>query len=157
MGHMKISQVRIHLIGNIEKYIGTCITKLFPHAFIKPNPSLIINGSHSGPDEFGRVVWLFIGDGEHVPTHLHHGLHYFSIHVVHLIDLFFYLFDHHGRLLFKGELFIKEHFSTQIHLSILIYPRFEEATIREVFPFLHEVPIESAKDILDSVAAFKES
>ena len=68
-----------------------------------------------------------------------------------------YLFDHYGRLLLKVELFIKEHFLTRIHLSILTYPRFGEATISEVSPFLHKVPIESAKVFLDSVAAFKES
>ena len=157
MGHIKESQIRIYLIENIEKYIGTCITKLFPHVFRKPNPSSIINGPHSNHDEFGRITWLFIGDGEHVPTCLHHGLHCFSIHVVHLINLLLYLFDHHNRFLLKSEFFVKEHFLTRIHLSILTYPRFGEATISEVSPFLHKVPIESAKVFLDSVAAFKES
>ena len=107
MGHIKISQIRIHLIQNIKMYIRTCITKLFPHIFIKPNPCPIINGLHSWRDEFGRITWLLIGGGEHIPTHLHHGLHCFSIHVVHLINLFLYLFDHHSRLLLKGDLFIK--------------------------------------------------
>ena len=148
MGHIKVSQIRIHLIENIEKCIGTCITKLFSHVFRKPNPSLIINGPHNRHNEFGRITWLFVGDGEHVPTRLHHGLHCFSIHVVYPIDLFLYLFNYHGRFLHKGELFIKEHFPTRVHLSILTYPRFGEATIREVFPFLHEVPIKSAKVLL---------
>ena len=52
MGHIKVSQIRIHLIENIEKYIGTCITKLFLYVFKKPNPSPIINGLHNGHDEF---------------------------------------------------------------------------------------------------------
>jgi len=157
MEHIKVSQIRIHLIKNIEKYIGTYITKPFPHVFRKPNSSPIINGPYNRHDEFGRITWPFIGDGEHVFTCLHHGLHYFSIHVVHLIDLFLYLLDHHSRLLLKGELFIKEHFPSQIHLSILAYLRFEEATLKEVSPFLHEVPVKSAKVFLDFVVASKES
>ena len=52
MGHIKVSQIRIHLIENIEKYIGTCITKLFLHVFSKPNPSPIINRPHNRHDEF---------------------------------------------------------------------------------------------------------
>ena len=114
MGHIKVSQIRIYVIENIEKYIGTCITKLFPHVFRKPNSCPIINGPHSNHDEFGRITWLFIGDGEHVPTRLHLDPYCFSIHVVLPIDLFLYLFDHHSRLLLKGELFIKEHFPSWI-------------------------------------------
>ena len=52
MGHIKVSQIRIHLIENIEKYIGTCITKLFPHVVRKPNPSPIINGPYNKHNEF---------------------------------------------------------------------------------------------------------
>ena len=52
IGHIKISQIKIHLIENIEKYIGSCITKLFPHVFKKPNLSLIINGPYNRHDEF---------------------------------------------------------------------------------------------------------
>ena len=77
-----------------------------------PNPSPIINGPNSRHDEFGRITWLFIGDGEHVPTHLHHGLHCFNIHAVHPIDLFLHFFNHHGRLLLESEFFVKEHFPT---------------------------------------------
>ena len=33
MGHIKVSEIRIHLIENMEMYIETCITKLFPHVF----------------------------------------------------------------------------------------------------------------------------
>ena len=62
--------------------------KLFPHVLRKPNPSPIINGPHNRHEECGRITWLFIGDGEHVLTHLHHGLHCFSIHIVHPINLF---------------------------------------------------------------------
>ena len=51
MGHIKVSQIRIHLIENIEKYIGTCITKLFPYVLRKPNPSPIINRPHDRYDE----------------------------------------------------------------------------------------------------------
>ena len=51
IGHIKVSQIRIHLIGNIEKYIGTCITKFFPHVLKKPNPIPIINGPHNRLDE----------------------------------------------------------------------------------------------------------
>ena len=47
MGHIKVSQIRIYLIENIEKYIGTCITKLFPYVFRKPNPSPIIYGPYN--------------------------------------------------------------------------------------------------------------
>ena len=154
MGHMKVSQIKIHLIEIIKKCIGTCITKNFSHVFRKPNPSPIINGPYNRRDEFWRINWLLIGDGKHIPTCLHHGLHCFNIYVVHPIDLFLSLFDHYGRLLLKGELFIKKHFSTRIHISILTYLRFREATIREVFLLLHEVPIKSAKVFLDSIVAF---
>ena len=60
MGHIKVSQIRIHLIENIEKYIRTCITKLFPYVFKKCNPSPIINGPHTRYDEFGRITWLLL-------------------------------------------------------------------------------------------------
>ena len=80
MGHIKVSQIRIHLIENIEKYIGTCITKLFPHVFRKLNLNSIINGPHNRHDEFGRITWLFVGDGEYIFIRFHHSLHYFSIH-----------------------------------------------------------------------------
>ena len=73
------------------------------------------------------------------------------------IDFFLYLFDHYGRILLKGELFIKKNFPTRIHLPILTYPGFGKATIREVSPFLHEVPIESVKIFLDFITALKES
>ena len=148
----KVSQIRIHLIENIEKYIGTCITKLFPHVLRKPSPSSIINGPHKRHDEFGRITWFFIGDGKHVPTHLHHGFHCFSIHVVHPIYFFLHFFDHHGWLLLKSELLIEEHLLARIHPSIFPHPRFEE-----VSSFFHEIPIESAMVFLDSVTAFKES
>ena len=58
MGHIKIIQIRIHLIKNVEKYIGTCITK-----FLFPNPSPIIEMPH---DEFphssslGCIAFLLI-------------------------------------------------------------------------------------------------
>ena len=112
--------------------MGTCITKHFPHVFRKPNLSPIINRPYNRHDECRRITWLFFGDGERIPTHLDHGLHCFSIHVVHLIDLLLYFIDHHGRLFLKGEFFIEEHFPSRIHLT---YPRFKEATIREVSPF----------------------
>ena len=48
MGHIKVSQIRIHLIENIEKYIGTCITKLFPHVFKKPTQVQLLMGPITG-------------------------------------------------------------------------------------------------------------
>ena len=39
MGHIEISQIRIHFIENVEKYIGTCITKFLSLILRKPNPS----------------------------------------------------------------------------------------------------------------------
>ena len=152
MGHIKVSQIKIHLIENIEKYIETCITKSFPHVLRKPNLSPIINGPHNRHDEFGRITWIFISDDEHIPTQLYLGLHCFNIHVVHLIDLLLHFFNHHGKLLLESEFFIKENLPTRIHLSIFTYPRFGE-----VSSFFHEIPIKSAMVFLDSVASFKES
>ena len=47
--NIKISQIKIHLIKNVEKYIGTCITKFLSHIVRKLNPSPIIKMPH---DEF---------------------------------------------------------------------------------------------------------
>ena len=65
MGHIKISQIRIHLIKNVEKYIGTCITHFLSHIFRKPNLSSIIKLPHNRHGEGGWIPWLLIGDGEH--------------------------------------------------------------------------------------------
>ena len=42
MGHVKINQIKIHFIENVEKYIQTCITKFLSHILRIPNPSSII-------------------------------------------------------------------------------------------------------------------
>ena len=68
IGHIKINQIRIHLIKNVEKYIGTCITHFLSHIFRKSNPSLIIKLPHDRHDEGERITWLLVGGGEHVPS-----------------------------------------------------------------------------------------
>ena len=52
MGHIKISQTRIHFIKNVEKYIETCITRYHSHAIGKPNLSPITKLPISRHDEF---------------------------------------------------------------------------------------------------------
>ena len=153
MGHIKVSQIRIHLTENIENYIGTCI---FPMFLENPTQVQLLMGPTLGMINFEGSLGSSLVMANTSPL-VFIMVFTASASIVHPNDLFFYLFDHHSRLLLKGELFIKEHFSSRIHLSILAYPRFEEAIIREVSPFLLEVPIESAKVFLDSVIAFKES
>ena len=157
MGLIKISQIRIHLIKNVEKYIGTCITNFISHIFRKPNPGSIIKLSHSRHDEGRKITWLLIGDGEHVPFHLQHSLHCFSIHVVHLVDFLLNFLDHHSRFLLESKLLIEEYLPTKIYFSILTYSKFEKATRRYVSPFFEKVSIKVTKVLLDSVPAFKES
>ena len=70
IGHIKISQIRINLIENVEKYIGACITHFLSHIFKKPNLNPIIKLPHNRHDEGKRITWLLIGDGEHVPLHV---------------------------------------------------------------------------------------
>ena len=41
MGHIKVSQIRIHLIENIEKYIGTCIKKKKKFLMFSVNPTQV--------------------------------------------------------------------------------------------------------------------
>ena len=78
MGHIKISQIRIHLIKNVEKYIGTCITHFLSHIFVRPNLSPIIKFPYNSYDEGRRITWCLISDGEHVPLHLHYSIHCFA-------------------------------------------------------------------------------
>ena len=155
MGHIKTSQIRIHLIKNVEKYIGICITHFLSHIFRKPNLNSIIKLPHNRHGEGGWIPWLLIGDGEHVPFHFQNILHCFSIHVIHLVYFFLNFLNHHHQLLFEDELLVEEYLLTWIHLSILTYPKFGKATIKEVSPFLHK--ISSTKVIFDSITAFKES
>ena len=101
---------------------------LFSHIFRKLNLSPIIKLPHNWHDEGIRITWILISDGEHVPLHLQHSLHCFSIHAFHLVNFFLNFLDHHQRLLLKDELLIEENLPTQMHLSILTYPKLEKAT-----------------------------
>ena len=67
-----MNQIKIHLIKNAEKYIGTCITHFLSHIFKKTNLSPIIKLPHDKHDEGGRITWLLAGDGKHVPLNLQH-------------------------------------------------------------------------------------
>ena len=66
MGHIKINQIRIYLIKNVENCIGTCITNFLSHIVRKPNPSPIIKLPYIRHDEFhlfsslGLVVLLLV-------------------------------------------------------------------------------------------------
>ena len=66
MGHIKLSQIRIHLIKNVQKYIGTCITNFLSHISRKPNPRPIIKLPDNKHDEGRRITRLLVGDGKHV-------------------------------------------------------------------------------------------
>ena len=157
IGHIKISQIRINLIENVEKYIGACITKFLSHVVRKLNSSPIIEVPHSRHDESRRITWLLISDGKHVPLHLQHSLHCFNIHVVHPVNFLLNFLDHHSRFPLESELLIEKHLPTRIHFSILTYQKLEKATKRKVSPLLYKVSIKGTKILFDSVAAFKES
>ena len=122
MGHIKISQIKIPLIENVEKYIGTCITKFLFLLLRKPNLSLIIEAPYIRHDDGRRITWLFIGDDKHVPLHIQHSLYCFNIQVVHLGDFPLNFHDYHNRLLLESKLLVEEHLPTRIHFSNLTYP-----------------------------------
>jgi len=57
MGHIKISQIRIHLIKkNIEKYIRTCVTGHFPYDFRKTDLGPNAEVPLSRHDEYGSLL-----------------------------------------------------------------------------------------------------
>ena len=156
MGHIKISQIRINCIKNVEKNIKTCVTGHFSYDFRKTDPIPNAKVPIKRHDEYRRITWLFTSDGKHVPLNLQHCFHCFSIHVVHLVDFFLKLFNHNHRLLLESELLLKEDLPTWIHLSIFTHPRLRKTIERDVSSFPHKVSIESTKVFLDSIAAFKE-
>ena len=60
MGHIKISQIRIYLIKNVEKYIRTCVIGNFPYDFRKTDSSPNAKVPISRYDECRRIIRLFI-------------------------------------------------------------------------------------------------